>query len=111
MFKKSGRSRIAVNGSVSSIFPLKQEVPREPLALVFDILLEKHLPSVYSYADDLQLYVAFSPKVPGECLRTFDQLATYSAGVSKLSEKEAAIQPTDHVTAIGLHMQPQSVCI
>lgn len=111
MFKKSGRSPIAVNGRVSSTFLLKQEVPQEPLALAFDILLEKHLPSVYSYADDLQLYVAFSPNVPGGCSRTFDQLATYSACVSKLSEKEAAIQPTDHVTAIGLHMQPQSVCI
>ena len=29
-------------------------------------IVEKHLPSIYCYADDTQLYVAFSPNQPGD---------------------------------------------
>ena len=67
--------RVAVNVGVSSTFPLKQGVPQGsclgPILFtvytskLFDIV-EKHLPSVHCYADDSQLYLAFSLSVPGD---------------------------------------------
>ena len=62
--------RVAVEGGVSSTFPLKQGVPQGSclgpiLFSLFDIV-EKPLPSVHCYADDSQLYLAFSPNVPGD---------------------------------------------
>ena len=65
----------AVNGRLSNTFPLAQEVPQGSLLgpLLFteytSELLEivrRHLPSVTSYADDTQLYLAFSPNVQGD---------------------------------------------
>ena len=67
--------RVAVNGDVSTFFPLKKGVPQGsclgPILFTvctnepFDIV-EKHLPSVHCYANDSQLYVAISPNVPGD---------------------------------------------
>ena len=66
---------VTVNDGLSSAFPLTQGVPQGsclgPLLFtvytikLFDIV-SKHLPSVHSYADDTQLYLAFSPDVQGE---------------------------------------------
>ena len=66
---------VAVNGGVSTFFPLKKGVPQGsclgPILFTvctnepFDIV-EKHLPSVHCYANDSQLYVAISPNVPGD---------------------------------------------
>ena len=65
----------AVNGQLSNTFPLAQDVPQGSLLgpLLFteytSELLEivrRHLPSVTSYADDTQLYLAFSPNVQGD---------------------------------------------
>ena len=67
--------RVAVNGGLSDIFLLAQGVPQGsclgPLLFavytseLFDIV-GRHLPSVHSYADDAQLYLAFSPNVQGD---------------------------------------------
>ena len=69
--------RVAVKGGLSDTFPLTQGVPQGsclgPLQFtvytselpVFDIV-GRHLPSVDSYADDTQLYLAFSPNVQGD---------------------------------------------
>ena len=68
----SGRSqRISINGSLSDKFDLDCGVPQGsclgPLLFsiyvskLFDII-ERHLPTAHSYADDSQLYVSFSPK-------------------------------------------------
>ena len=65
----------AVNGRLSNTFPLAQDVLQGSLLgpLLFteytSELLEivrRHLPSVTSYADDTQLYLAFSPNVQGD---------------------------------------------
>ena len=66
---------VAVNGGVSSTFPLKQGVPQGsclgPILFtvyaskLFDIV-EKYLPSIHCYADDSELYLVFSPSVPGD---------------------------------------------
>ena len=70
---------VAVDGGLSDTFPLAQGVPRGvsqgsclgPLLFtvytseLFD-RVGRHLPSVHSYADDKQLYLAFSPNVQGD---------------------------------------------
>jgi len=62
--------RVGVNGGLSSIFPLKHGVPQGSFLdhLLFTIytsklfdFVERHLPDVHGYADDTQLYLAFSP--------------------------------------------------
>ena len=67
--------RVAVNGGLSDTFPLAQGVPQGsclgPLMFtvytseLFDIV-GRLLPSVHSYADDTQLYLAFSLKVQAD---------------------------------------------
>ena len=67
--------RVSVNGGLLDTFPLAQGVPQGsclgPLLFtvntrdLFDSV-GRHLPSVHSYADDTQLYLAFSPNVQGD---------------------------------------------
>ena len=67
--------RVSVNGGLSDTCPLAQGVPQGsclglPLLTVytselFDIV-GRLLPSVHSYANDTQLYLAFSPNVQGD---------------------------------------------
>ena len=67
--------RFSVNGGLSDTFPLAQGVPQGsclgPLLLtvytseLFDIV-GRLFPSVHSYANDTQLYLAFSPDVQGD---------------------------------------------
>ena len=58
--------RVAVNRGLSDTFPFAQRAPQGScLGPLFDIV-GRHLPSVHSYADDTQLYLAFSPNVQGD---------------------------------------------
>ena len=68
--------RVAVNGGLSDNFPLAQGV-RKGHALIGPLLFtvytselfdieSRHLPSVHSFADDTQLYLAFSPNVKSD---------------------------------------------
>ena len=63
--------RVAGNGGLSDTFPLAQGSCLGPLLFtvytseLFDIV-DRHLPSVLSYADETQLYLAFSPNVQGD---------------------------------------------
>ena len=54
--------RVAVNGGLSDTFPPLFTVYTSEL---FDIV-GRHLPSVHSYADNTQLYLAFIPNVQGD---------------------------------------------
>ena len=65
---------VAVNGGLSDTLQLAQEAPQGSCLgqLLFTVytselfnLLGRHLPSVHSYANDTQLYLAFSPNVHG----------------------------------------------
>ena len=66
-----GRSQqLSINGTLSKPFDLKYGVPQGSCLgpLLFTIYLSKlfqilkhHLPSVYTYADDTQLYLSFKP--------------------------------------------------
>ena len=38
-------------------------------------IVEKHLPSVHCYADDTQVYVAFSPNQPGDDQAAFKAMS------------------------------------
>ena len=63
--------RISINGSLSGKYDLDCRVPQGSclgpflfsiyVSKLFDII-ERHLPTAHSYADDSQLYVSFSPK-------------------------------------------------
>ena len=66
--------RVAVNGGLSDNFPPKQGVPQGSclgpvLFTVFTSklfeIVERHLPNIHCYANDTQLYLAFSPNTPG----------------------------------------------
>ena len=67
--------RVSVKGALSSSFPLRQGVPQGSClgpvlfsiytSKLFDIV-KRHLPEVHCYADDTQLYLAFSPNVQGD---------------------------------------------
>ena len=67
--------RVAVNRGLSDTFPLAQGVPQVSCLgpLLFTVytselfnMAGRHLPNVPSYADDTQLYSAFSPSVQGD---------------------------------------------
>ena len=66
---------VAVNGGLSDTFPLAQGVPQGSCLdqLMFTVYTSElfdivggRLPRVHSYADDTQLYLAFSPNVQGD---------------------------------------------
>ena len=75
--------RVAVNVGLSDTFPLAQGVPQGsclgPLLVtvytsqLFDIV-GRHLPSVHSYVDDTQLYLAFSPNMQGDDARAVEAM-------------------------------------
>ena len=67
--------RVAVSGGLSDTFPLAQGVPQGSrlgpcLFTVYTSelldIVGRHLPSMHSYADDTQLYLAFSPSMQGD---------------------------------------------
>ena len=65
-FDLSDRTQcVAVNVGLSDTFPLAQEVFIVYTSELFHIV-RIHLPSVHSYADHAQLYLAFSPNVQGD---------------------------------------------
>ena len=76
--------RVSVNGGLSSAFLIKQGVPQGNClgSLLFTVYTSKlfdivnnQLPSVHCYADETQLYLAFSLAVQGEDEFVFNAMA------------------------------------
>lgn len=120
MYLSNRTQRISIDRVLSNIFHLKFGVPQrsclEPLlfslyAIKLFKIIESHLPNLYCYADDTQLYIAFRPSNDLDETAALSAMESCTADISQWMYTDKLKFNSDKIECllIGTRQQLQKV--